>query len=146
MNYDTILVPLDGSERAEVILSHVENLARHYHSRVILLEVLEPVHTVVSPDGIYIPDQEVFADRKKASEDYLTQIQNRLKNAGIDVTCQLVVGRVVDQIINVAEQENADLVAMASHGRTGLARVFYGSVAAGVLHRIERPLLLVRSN
>ena len=42
-------------------------------------------------------------------------------------------------------QEDADLIAMASHGRTGLARVFYGSVATGVLHKVDRPLLLIRA-
>ncbi|MCB0130889.1 MAG: universal stress protein, partial [Caldilineaceae bacterium] len=47
--------------------------------------------------------------------------------------------------LDVAERENADLVAMASHGRTGLARVFYGSVAAGLLHAADRPLLVVRA-
>ena len=52
---------------------------------------------------------------------------------------------VVKAIIDAAERENADLVAMASHGRSGLSRAFYGSVAAGVLQRIDRPLLLIRS-
>lgn len=54
-------------------------------------------------------------------------------------------GPVVETIINVAEKEKADLIAIASHGRTGLSRVFYGSVASGLLHSIDRPLLLVRS-
>ena len=48
-------------------------------------------------------------------------------------------------IIDVAEREDADLIAMASHGHTGLARVFYGSVAAGVLNKADRPLLLIRA-
>ena len=48
-------------------------------------------------------------------------------------------GPVVQEIITCAEQKAADLIAMASHGRTGLARVFYGSVAAGILHRVDRP-------
>jgi len=52
---------------------------------------------------------------------------------------------VVKAIVDAAECENADLVAMASHGRTGLSRTFYGSIAAGVLQRIDRPLLLIRS-
>jgi nucleotide-binding universal stress UspA family protein len=51
----------------------------------------------------------------------------------------------VEAITKTAELEGADLIAMASHGRTGLSQVFYGSVAAGVLHRANRPLLLVRS-
>jgi nucleotide-binding universal stress UspA family protein len=54
-------------------------------------------------------------------------------------------GPVVEAILTTAECEKVDLIAMASHGRTGLAQVFYGSVAAGVLNRIDRPLLLVRS-
>ena len=48
-------------------------------------------------------------------------------------------------IIDVAKRENADLVTMASHGRSGFYREFYGSVAAGVLQRIDRPLLIIRS-
>jgi len=55
------------------------------------------------------------------------------------------IGPVVETIITVAEGEGADLIAMASHGRTGLSRVFYGSIAAGVLQRVDRPLLLIRS-
>jgi nucleotide-binding universal stress UspA family protein len=51
----------------------------------------------------------------------------------------------VASILAVADRENVDLVAMASHGRSGLGRVFYGSVAAGVLHATNRPLLLVRA-
>ena len=54
-------------------------------------------------------------------------------------------GQVVPSIVDLAEREKVDLVAMASHGRSGLSRFYYGSVAAGVLHRIERPLLIVRS-
>jgi nucleotide-binding universal stress UspA family protein len=54
-------------------------------------------------------------------------------------------GPVVRTILDVAQRENVDLIAMASHGRTGLARVYYGSVAAGVLHQVDRPLLLIRA-
>ncbi|MCB0075487.1 MAG: universal stress protein, partial [Caldilineaceae bacterium] len=54
-------------------------------------------------------------------------------------------GPIVRTILDVAERENADLIAMASHGRSGLARVFYGSVAAGVLQSADRPLLIVRA-
>ena len=53
---------------------------------------------------------------------------------------------VVEDIRKATERENADLIALASHGRTGLSRVFYGSVAAGSLHRIDGPLLLIRSD
>jgi nucleotide-binding universal stress UspA family protein len=52
---------------------------------------------------------------------------------------------VVETIILCAQRESADLIALASHGRGGLAGVFYGSVAAGLLHRVDRPLLIIRS-
>jgi nucleotide-binding universal stress UspA family protein len=52
---------------------------------------------------------------------------------------------VVEKIISMAAQEGVDLIAPAGHGRGGLSRVFYGSVAAGLLHRVDRPLLVIRS-
>jgi nucleotide-binding universal stress UspA family protein len=144
--YNTILVPLDGSERAELILKHVEDIAQHYQAKVVFLEVIEPPQTVVAPDGIYVPDQNILEERRQEVETYLAAKHSEFREKGINATVHIAYGRVVDEIIETAERENADLVAMASHGRTGLARVFYGSVAAGVLHRIDRPLLLIRAD
>ena len=73
------------------------------------------------------------------------KIEEVFRKEGIEVETRVSDGPAVATIINVAEHVDADLIAMTSHGRTGLARVFYGSVAAGVLHRIDRPLLLIRS-
>ena len=81
----------------------------------------------------------------KQAEDYLARVCASYENTEYKVDCKLVHGPVVDAIIKVAEEIDADLIAMASHGRSGLGSVFYGSVAAGVLQRVERPLLLVRS-
>ena len=143
--YNIILVPLDGSSRAEMILGHVADLAQHYQAKVIFLEVIEAPHSVVAPDGIYVPDQQIVDERRQASQTYLTKLQERFREKGLDASFHIASGRVVDEIIDTAARENADLIAMSSHGRTGLARVFYGSVAAGVLHRIDRPLLLIRA-
>jgi nucleotide-binding universal stress UspA family protein len=51
----------------------------------------------------------------------------------------------VDKILAIAQRENVDMIAIASHGRSGLSRVFYGSVTAGVLQKIDRPILVIRS-
>jgi len=59
---------------------------------------------------------------------------------------QVSYGPVVEGIIDIAKSQEADLIAIASHGRSGLSMVFYGSVAAGILHRADRPLLVVRSD
>lgn len=142
--YQRILVPLDGSKRAEAIMPHVEDLAQCYQAEVILLQVIEPKPLLI--DGTYaVPDLVEHEQHLKTAENYLRTLQGELRTKGIEVKTRVAQGPVVNGIIDMAERENADLVAMASHGRTGLARVFYGSVAAGVLHRIDRPLLLVRS-
>ena len=143
--YNTVLVPLDGSKRAETILPHVKDIALRYKARVVFLGVMEQPHTIVSTDGIYIPPQEILDKHREETENYLKNKQDEFIANGLDAKTLVTYGRVVDEIIHVAKEENADLIAMASHGRTGLARVFYGSVAAGVLHQIDRPLLLVRA-
>ncbi|HUI69841.1 MAG TPA: universal stress protein, partial [Spirochaetia bacterium] len=68
-----------------------------------------------------------------------------LQRKGIEAHVHVLLGPVVATIVDLAAQEKVDLVAIASHGRTGLPAFFYGSVAAGVLHRTHQPLLVVRS-
>ena len=144
--YKTVLVPLDGSKRAEAILPHVENLAQLCDARVIFLEVVELVHVDMGPDGMSpVLDAQIVEQEMHIAESYLSALQDEFRKRGIEARKRVAYGSVVGQIMNVAKQEGADLIAMASHGRTGLSRVFYGSVAAGVLHSVDRPLLLVRS-
>jgi nucleotide-binding universal stress UspA family protein len=144
--YSKILVPLDGSERAEAILPHAESLATTYDAEIILLHIVEPHDSVISPiQGAYMLDQNLLEKKAQKAEKYLALRQNRLRMKGISSQIIVARGAPVEGIINTAERERVDLIAMASHGRTGLARVFYGSVAAGLLHRIDRPLLIIRS-
>ena len=142
---DTILVPLDGSRRAEMILPHVQDLARDYNAKVILLQVVEPVPLDIGTEQAYVKLWEEFEWRAEQAESYLAALRGDFREKGIEARTRVASGPVVDAIIGAAESESADLIAMASHGRTGLSQVFYGSVAAGVLHRIDRPLLLIRS-
>jgi len=143
--YKTILVPLDGSKRAEAILSHIEELSTLYHARVIFLQVVEPPPLIVGPEGDIALHQREIERWAKQAESYLSALQGEFQTKGINTKKHVINGPVVEAIIKVAEQEGADLIALASHGRSGLLQVFYGSVAAGVLHRIDRPLLLIRS-
>jgi len=149
--YSKILVPLDGSARAEEILPHVVKLALKFQSAVTLLQVVE---IKIGAEGVeFMPMgggsvelvvRAVEVD-KQLSETYLNQIKSRLQAAGIDTQVRVVFGSAVNGIISTAQQENVDLIAMASHGRTGAACVFYGCVTAGVLHRFDRLLLIIRS-
>ena len=143
--YKIILVPLDGSNRAEAILPHVKEMCRLYNAKMVLLRVTEP-ETVSFPDISYTrKHQEYTENLATLAESYLDRLKKDLSDEGIECTVCIKQGPIVEAIINTAEQENADLIAIASHGRSGLQRAFYGSVAAGVLHRVDRPLLLIRS-
>jgi nucleotide-binding universal stress UspA family protein len=146
--FNTILVPLDGSKRSEEILPYVEKLALGFDSKVVFLQVVQAVFVYGSPQDYFTTltvEEANIETLKRESENYLSSLQGEFREKGIQATFIVIEGPVVQMIINVAEREAADLIAMASHGRTGLARVFYGSVAAGVLHQVDRPLLMIRS-
>jgi nucleotide-binding universal stress UspA family protein len=143
--YYTILVPLDQSKRAEAILPHVENLATLYGARVIFLVVVEPLRAVVASGGQYSATHEGLVAQEKEIANYLAGLQGEFREKGIESVGRLAHGPVVAEIIRTANTEDVDLIAIASHGRGGLSRVFYGSVAAGVLQRIDRPLLIIRA-
>ena len=144
--FERILVPLDGSARAEAILPEVEALALEFESRLILLHVIEPGSMLMAPHGSH-PEVSMELSRQKREEleRYLAGKAGEFREKGVSVETVLGQGAVVEAIIRTAAEYDVDLVAMASHGRTGLQRVFYGSVAAGVLQSVDRPLLLVRS-
>lgn len=142
--YKTILLPLDGSKRAERIIPHVEEMALYNETDVIFLQVIEANHTYVGTHLI-VSDLEFHNNQENEAKKYLTALRGEFREKGITARFFIERGPVVSRIIEVADRENVDLIAMASHGRTGLSHVFYGSVAAGALHRIDRPLLLVRA-
>ncbi|WP_373498687.1 universal stress protein [Desulfococcus sp.] len=146
--YKKILVPLDGSDRAEAILPHVEKLAKLYGSEVLFMRTVEGDYFV--PGYQEVVDisgyEQEYARRKKEVESYLESLRLKFNEKGISNRPIVSYDSVVQSILNTAEKEEVDLIALASHGRSGLARAFYGSVASGVLNRIDRPLLIIRSN
>ncbi len=144
--YSTILVPLDGSKRAEAILPHAEELAHRCGARLIFLRVVEPFSIPIGPEGPDVTiDLPMVEQRMNDAKSYLAQLVGTFREKGIDAQMRVVFHSVVGAIMDVAQRARVDLIAMSSHGRTGLPRVFYGSVAAGVLHSVDRPLLLIRS-
>jgi nucleotide-binding universal stress UspA family protein len=144
--YQCILVPLDGSKRAESILHHVEEIALRFKSKVVFVQAVEPPPILMGPETSYVEGyQQELEQRTREADLYLTTVAGEFREKGIESRIRVIHGPVVEGIIDTAEAESADLIAIASHGRTGLSRVFYGSVAVGILHRADRPLLLIRS-
>jgi len=152
--YERILIPLDGSERAEQVIPYVTELAGERVTRLFLLHVVEPP-VIATP--VVTPIAESAAPQLITLEDALKRAQQEAK-AYLDrkvgeltresISCEVILeqGAVVERIVRAAEANDVGLIAMTSHGRTGLATAFFGSVAVGVLHRAERPLLLIRSD
>jgi nucleotide-binding universal stress UspA family protein len=144
--YEKILVPLDGSARAEAILPHVIDLARGHQSHVIFLYVIDPGASLTAIDGMSMDvNREIIEEQAKEAETYLASKKGEFQAMNIEAQASIAYGSIVSTIIDVAESQAVDLIAIASHGRSGLARMFYGSVAAGVLQRVDRPLLLIRA-
>jgi nucleotide-binding universal stress UspA family protein len=144
--YQTILVPVDGSRRAEAILSHVEHIAKRDNAKVVFLKVEEePI--MLGRDEVIDVDKYHgdFERQKERSQVYLNGLKDQFTSRDIQADTRLAFGSVVKAILKTASETGAGLIAMATHGISGLARVSYGSVAAGVLQAAELPILLIRS-
>jgi len=144
--YQRILIPLDGSELAEDILPHAEALARAFKAEVVLLQVISayPVSPhVTAPMMQRVEDVERLA-REEATA-YLTRIEEWLQVKGIRVQKIVSTGEVAGEILEQARHHGCDLIAMMTHGRSGLGRWVFGSVADKILQRACCPVLLVRA-
>ena len=146
--YQKILVPLDGSDRAGTIMPHAIEMAQRFDAKLILLQVIEPVATAaLAYEGGISPIiyEREMANLEESAKSYLANWRSKLAQKEITTSSIVEHGSVVRTILEVAAREGVDLIAMSSHGRTGLSRVFYGSVAAGILSSTNLPLLLIRS-
>jgi nucleotide-binding universal stress UspA family protein len=115
-------------------------------AEVIFLQVLEPPpYKVVSEQGDMTLHQRQLEHLEQHAQDYLGGLKDEFREKGIKTRLCIAHGSVVESILNTASSEEATLIAMASHGRSGLGHVLFGSVAARVLRRVDRPLLLIRS-
>lgn len=155
--YSKIVVPLDGSKLAESVLPHVEVLAQGCATEVItLISVTEHIvgsqHLVgyAQPIGPLPPPQTItsipvsLGRKQQQAERYLTRIANRLRKKGLKVVTAVGIGRPAEEIVKYAVENGSDLIAMASHGRSGLSRWALGSVADKVLRSSPIPVLIVK--
>jgi nucleotide-binding universal stress UspA family protein len=137
-----ILVPLDGSRFAEEILEPVGQLAASMNASLLLVGASGPLDSGFA-DGV--PSIRTgFGAALHETHAYLDQVAARLRATGQTVTVDAEVGRPRAIIESIGQRRHVDLIAMATHGRTGVARMALGSVAADLLHDSSVPLLLWR--
>jgi nucleotide-binding universal stress UspA family protein len=151
----TVLVPLDGSELAESVLPHVKALGKQLGCQpvdVVLLRVCEPptIPSYYGPELSGVPldwgkyvEQEMVRDKERAGE-YLAELEKKFKDKGVSVRSEVIQGKPDDEIVEYANKNNFSLIVMATHGRSGLSRLVYGSVAANLLHGVTSPILMVK--
>lgn len=140
-----ILVPLDGSPVAEQILPIVARLAQLLSTEVILFQVPIAYVSGWMTGEWHLPIRGVLDTAEEDAQAYLSTTAARLEGQGLRVATATAMGSVADCIVEYAEANQVDLVAMCTHGRTGLARWTLGSVADRVLRAGRTPILLVRA-
>jgi nucleotide-binding universal stress UspA family protein len=138
-----VLVALDGSMSSEAMLRFVLEIAGPLDMTVLLLRVVEPFTPAVA-DGVYMPTLEDVEGRRRDAEEYLAPIAAALRARGVATAWAVRRGRPSEEILAAAAEGHVDMIAMATHGRTGVGRLLFGSVAEGVLRRSTVPVFLMR--
>jgi nucleotide-binding universal stress UspA family protein len=145
--YTHILVPLDGSELAEAALPHAVEIARCMGSQLSLLRVTPMQVVVASPaESVALYAPEVLELEREEAAKYLAHLRIELTAPGLSIHTAVITGAIVETIIDYAREQRIDLIVMSTHGRGGLSRVVFGSVADQVLRGAHCPTLLVRSH
>ena len=141
--YKRVLVPLDGSKVAESIIPFILEIAGPLDMEVALVRVLVPVPPAAIEGTRHVTIEDVVKLQADA-EKYLASIAGELRAKGIRATTAVRRGDAVVEILAGASEAEADLIAMTTHGRSGLSRLLFGSVAAAVLSHAEVPVFLMR--
>ena len=150
--YERILIPLDGSKAGEAALPYIEELVSKLSPEVkvevTLFQVVSSLTYVVVAGGasaqIPYTEKEMKQIKKKAM-DYLNKAGEGLRSKGAIVKTKVDIGDVADAIAKVADEIKADLVAMSTHGRSGISRWAFGSITDKVLRGGGKPVLVVRA-
>jgi len=147
-----ILLPLDGSKVGEAALPLVEDLVSKLlpgsKVEITLLQVVSSLtyYIIAGEAGVKVPYTEKEMEQiKKKAMDYLEQAGESLKSKGATVKIKVGIGNPADEIIRVADEINANLIAMSTHGRSGISRWAFGSITDRVLRGAAKPILLVRA-
>jgi nucleotide-binding universal stress UspA family protein len=175
MEYNKVIVPLDGSKLAESVLPHVEKIAKGCAiPQVILVTVTEPIrvktpkgerieqlpakyqgqilyygNTMGNVGGVIVPETMrdlpvTIGKMAKTGYNYLSHIAEKLEKNGIQVTIAVLIGNIAEEITHFAQEEKADLIVMASRGKTSLRRWDVGNAAEKVFRATDIPILLVK--
>ena len=145
--YRHIVVPLDGSKMAETVLPLVQALTRSCEAAdVTFVRVIEPPETVVGDYALLESKvAQLVADEKAEAEKYLSDFSKQADLGGVHVTTKVLEGPAAGSIAKFASDAGADVILIATHGRSGVKHMLWGSVAEEVLRDACVPVMMVRA-
>ncbi len=146
--YKKIMVPLDGSKLAECVFPHVESLVKAGQvEELVFVRVIEPFNFNLMGEGI--PNQEDIArfeaQARAEGENYVQRVADRVKSNGVNVRGEILIGKPSVKLSEYANNGGFDLVVIATHGRSGISRWVWGSVADRLLRSVCIPIFMVRA-
>jgi nucleotide-binding universal stress UspA family protein len=145
--YKKIAVPLDGSPVAECVVPHVEALAAARKSEVQLITIIEPVE-IPTRGKIALSEDDLKSMHKELEKDaaaYLDKIVQKLAREGIKANPVIMQGKPAESLIEYVHNNGIDLLVMATHGRSGLSKLFWGSIAEKVVRAVNVPVMLIKT-
>lgn len=167
--YENLMIPLDGSKLAECVLPHVEAFVKNgLVKNASFVRVLEPLPVTLYDASVtfdmvpsaeappsggrkekFFPDMEYWerqaAERNISAKAYLDNVSNRFNQYRTTIKCEVLEGPVAETLASYSEENNIDLILIATHGRSGVGRWLMGSVADRVLRSSSVPVLMVNA-
>ena len=145
MAYQNILVPVGGSETSFAAVAKAAELAKAFGSKITVVQVLT-LDPYIAAEYITANQTNDLIERARASiVKTLEEAKQKFTEQGVEAETKLLEGQVIArEITNAAKDLNADLIVIGSHGRTGLKKLFLGSVAQSILSEGTTPVLVVR--
>jgi nucleotide-binding universal stress UspA family protein len=140
-----ILAPMDGTEICETVLPYLAELIKKVKSEITFLQVLAPgkhVHTVGGIDFVYFKDHDISSIKTKA-QDYLKKLIGTLEGPATAKRYEIKFGDPAEEIIKYAKETNSQVIALSTHGHSGIERWAYGSVTYKVLQTSKQSILLI---
>ena len=148
--FKKIMVPLDGSELAECVLPYLQAMTEAKGVQtVVFVRVVEPFSlTPVRGETGWLTEEEIKQLDTKSqavAESYIEKLVSRLDYGKVTIQKEVLVGRAAEQLAEYARKNDIDLIVVATHGRSGVSRWVWGSVADKLLRSVHAPVLMVRA-
>ena len=144
VSIERILVPLDGSELSLSVLPYVEELAKSLGASLVLFNAVIPLDIYPAAEMSPVQVGGVLDDLLAQARSFLAEVEKEVEGRGVKARSVVTVGFPVDETVRVAQEVGAGLLAVATHGRSGVNRWVMGSVADGIVRRSALPCLMVR--